>query len=111
MTVKLYGAGEKISKHVLNLVNGRMLKWGITQETSMRMKLDTTIQESAQLRNQFVYKQRAPFFHTLIALKVLLESKVDEGRLWEAATLLDKMLPPFAEVIGFSVAKRIKDFL
>jgi hypothetical protein len=107
----IYSAGEYISKHVLNLVNGRMTKWAVTTETLKRMNLDTIIQESAQLRNNYVYEQRAPFFDTLIKLKAILETKVDEGRLWEAATLLEEMLPPLAEVVGFSTAMRIKDFL
>jgi hypothetical protein len=40
----IYGSGQCISKQVLNLVNGRMLKWGITIETLKMMKLDAVIQ-------------------------------------------------------------------
>jgi hypothetical protein len=63
------------------------------------------------LRNNYVYDQRAPFFNTLINLKTTLEMKVDEGDEWEVTTLLEEMLPPLAEVVGFTTAMRIKDLL
>jgi hypothetical protein len=44
----IYGAGEYISKLVLNLVNGRMLKWGVTRETLKKMNLDKIIQVQAR---------------------------------------------------------------
>ena len=63
------------------------------------------------MRNNYVYDQRAPFFNTLINLKTTLEMKVDEGDEWEVTTLLEEMLPPLAEVVGFTTAMRIKDLL
>jgi hypothetical protein len=64
-----------------------------------------------RLRNSYVFNQRAPFFNVLIKMKETLEGKITQGRNWEAAMIMEEMLPPLAEPVGLVAAMQIKDLL
>ena len=107
----LFLQGRVIEKRVLSLVNGRMLKWSATRALLKNLGLDNAVQTTMMLRNSFVFNQRMPFFAVLIRMRNVLEAKTAQGRNWEAAMILEEMLPPFAEVTGLVSAMRLKDLL
>jgi len=106
---KLYNVPMNLDPAILKLTGARTRKWALTKESPDLANVDIHLSDAILVRNNYVFEQRAAFFQTLINLRDILGIKVQGSAFWQAALIIDELLPPLAEVITPGSIIRMKD--
>jgi len=106
---KLYLVPMNLDPAILKLTGARTRKWALTRQSPDLSNVDSHLADAITVRNNYVFEQRAAFFQTLINLRDILGTKVQGSAFWQAALIIDELLPPLAEVITPGSIIRMKD--
>ncbi|CBY13928.1 unnamed protein product [Oikopleura dioica] len=99
---------DKLMEQLLKLLGGKLLKWQATDQTSEILNMPYKLKTMAAERNKRTRLAKQLLFRDIIENKTELANKIEEGKIWQTASLIEEMMPYLPEAVDMGTRFLIK---